>query len=361
MPLQMVDILRQTAALRASDLHLISGSPPMVRVDGELVPVPSFPAITADQCHALVYQVLNEQQRARFEQNWSLDFSVMVDDIRYRGNIFFQRHGLEAVLRVIPSRIPTPEELLLPPLITQLTDLTRGLVLVTGPTGSGKTTTLTSLINMINQKRRANIITIEDPIEFLYANLNSVVSQREIGVHAPDFSSALKYVLRQDPDVVLIGEMRDYETISAAVTVAETGHLVFGTLHTADAPQSIDRIVDVFPAHQQQQIRTQLASVLKAVIAQTLLPRAQGRGRIAAREIMIVTPAISNLIRQGKTHEIYSAIEMGANHGMISLERALADLVKRGLIDSSFIAGRDHGQDPHQPRRRLTDSQSPIS
>jgi len=360
MPLQTVDIFRQAAALGASDVHLVSGAPPMIRVDGQLVQMPLFPVISADQCHDLIYQVLNENQRTRFEQNWSLDFSIMVDDIRYRANIFYQRHGMEAVLRVIPSRIPTPEELLLPPLITEMTDWTHGLILVTGPTGSGKTTTLASLINTINQKKRANIITIEDPIEFLYTNNNSIVSQREIGIHAPDFSSALKYILRQDPDVVLIGEMRDLETITAALTVAETGHLVFGTLHTADTAQSIDRIVDVFPGHQQHQVRAQLAGALKAVIAQTLLPRRQGKGRVAAREIMVVTPGIAHLIRQGKTHEIYSAIEMGADQGMISFERAFADLVKRGLIDPSDAASRSSPRESVQPRRRTMDFKSTI-
>jgi twitching motility protein PilT len=284
--------------------------------------------------------MMNDQQRARFEQNWTLDFSIQVDEIRYRANVFYQRHGMEAVLRLIPSRIPTVEELFLPPSIVQLAELTRGLVLTTGPTGSGKTTTQAALINIINQTRRANIITIEDPIEFLYTSKNSLISQREIGVHAPDFSSALKYILRQDPDVVLLGEMRDFETISAALTVAETGHLVFGTLHTMDAAQAVDRIIDVFPYSQQPQVRTQLASVLQAVISQTLIPRAHGRGRVPACEMVMVTPAVANLIRQGKTHEIYSAIDMGAQNGMLSLERSISDLVRRGLVDPSELTSR---------------------
>jgi len=349
------DILRKAAALGASDIHLISGSHPMVRVDGKLIQMPTFTMLSADQCSALIYQLMNEQQKARFEQSWSLDFSIQVDENRYRANVFYQRHGMEAAVRVIPNRIPTLEELLLPRAVAQLADLSRGLVLMTGPTGSGKTTTLAALINLINQARRANIITIEDPIEFLYSNLNSVVSQREIGVHAPDFSSALKYILRQDPDVVLIGELRDYETISAALTVAETGHLVFGTLHTMDAAQTVDRIVDVFPHSQQAQVRTQLAGVLQAVISQALIPKAQGRGRVPACEVMMVTPAVSNLIRQGKTHEIYSIIEMGAMEGMISMERALADLVRRGLIDPSNAVGRTVSQEMASLRRRSTD------
>ncbi len=359
MGFQTVDILKQAVAHGASDLHLISGSPPMMRLNGQLMPVPGFPTLPPDQCGILIYQMLNDQQRARFEQNWSLDFSLAVDESRFRANIFFQRHGMEAALRIIPSRVPTVDELLLPPTIVSLTDLNRGLVLVTGPTGSGKTTTLACLINLINEKRRCNIITIEDPIEFLYKNLNSIVSQREIGIHAPDFTSALKYVLRQDPDVVLIGELRDYETIAAALTVAETGHLVFGTVHTIDAPQSIDRIVDVFPGPQQQQVRTQLAGVLQAVIAQTLVPRSEGKGRVAAREIMMITPAIANLIRQGKIHEIYSSIEMGALQGMMTLDRSMADLVKRGLVDPADAIYRTPGSQEANlhatPRRRSTD------
>ncbi len=325
----------------------------MVRLHGQLIPLqPNFPPIPADQCAGMIYQLMSEDQRARFEQEWTLDFSLQVDDTRFRANVLFQRHGLEAVLRVISSRIPTPEELMLPPVVLGLTDMHRGLVLVTGPTGSGKTTTLASLINIINQKRRANIITIEDPIEFIYSSKSSIVSQREIGLHSPSFASALKFVLRQDPDVVLIGELRDYETIAAALTVAETGHLVFATLHTVDAAQSVDRVIDVFPSRQQQQVRTQLAGVLKAVISQNLIPKAREPGRVAAREIMIVTPGVGNLIRQGKTHELYSAIEMGANQGMISLDRSLEDLVRRGLIEPSEAVSRMNNPEMNPAKMR---------
>lgn len=350
-----VDLLRQAAAQNASDLHIVPGSPPLVRINGELIAIPSLEAFDARRCVELLSEMLTKEQIERLEKESSLDFSVALDDMRYRANILFQRNGMEAIFRLIPTQIPTPEDLQIPPVILQSTEMTRGLVLVTGPTGSGKSTTIASLLNVINQKRRGNIITIEDPIEFIHTSKRSVVSQREVGVHTPSFSSALKYILRQDPDVVLIGEMRDHETISAALTVAETGHLVFASLHAVDAPQAIDRIIDVFTARQQQQVRTQLAGVLKLVVAQTLLPRADGRGRIAAREIMVVTPAISNLIRQGKTHEVYSAIEMGAGVGMISLGRTLNDLVKRGLIDAAIAVDPRASIETPSPRRRATD------
>jgi twitching motility protein PilT len=266
---------------------------------------------------------------------------------------------LEAILRLIPTQIPTPEDLMLPRVVVDLAQLRSGLVLITGATGMGKSTTLACLIDQINQKRHGNIITIEDPIEFVHSNKNCVVSQREIGIHAKSFSSALRTVMRQDPDVVMIGEMRDLETISAAITVAETGHLVFATLHSSDAAQAVDRIIDVFSARQQQQIRTQLAGVLRAVVAQTLVAKASAQGRVALREIMIVTPAISNLIRTAKTHEIYAAIEMGAREGMVSTGRGLADLAKNGLINAEEFHARQAGPDGPVPRRRTTDYLGP--
>jgi len=323
--------------MRASDVHVVPGSPPLFRIDGQLLPMANQPIMIADQTQQFILQLLNEQQRLRLADEFSVDFSLNFSDMRYRGSALFQRNGLEAILRLVPISIPTPEELLLSPIITDLANLKSGLVLVTGPTGAGKSTTMACLIDLINQRRRGNIITIEDPIEFLHANKNCVVSQREIGIHAKGFSAALRSVMRQDPDVVMIGEMRDLETIAASVTVAETGHLVLATLHSTDAAQAIDRIIDVFPARQQQQIRIQLASVLRGVIAQTLLPRAQGKGRVAVREIMMVNAAISNLIRSGKTHEIYSAIEMGAREGMISLGRAMSELVKKGLVHAQDV------------------------
>lgn len=329
----MIDILKAVVQKDGSDLHLVIGQPPVIRLDGDLRPMAEFPALSAEESKRLIYSFLSDEQRARFERDWDLDFSIGVDGVsRFRANVLLQKNGVEAVLRVISSHIPTPEALDLPAVVAEMANLPRGLVLVTGPTGSGKSTTLACLINLINQKHRKHILTVEDPIEFVYENKNSVIRQREIGQQSRGFSAALRHALRQDPDVVLIGEMRDLETIGAALTMAETGHLVFATLHTTDAAQTVDRIIDVFPAHQQQQVRSQLSSVLKGVVSQTLLPRLGGKGRVAAREIMIVTQAISNLIREGKTHQIYGAIETGARVGMISLDKALADLTRKGLI-----------------------------
>jgi twitching motility protein PilT len=331
--MEMIEILKATVQKGASDLHLVIGQSPMVRVDGQLQAMKEFPVLTADESRRIIYSLLSDPQRIRFEQDWELDFSVSVDSVsRFRANILLEKKGVEAVLRVINNHIPSPEELQLPPVIIDLANQSRGLVLVTGPTGSGKSTTLACLINLINEKRKEHILTVEDPIEFVYENKNCVIRQRELGQQTQSFAAALKHALRQDPDVVLIGEMRDLETISAALTVAETGHLVFATLHTTDAAQTVDRIIDVFPAHQQQQVRTQLSTCLKAVISQTLLPKVGGKGRVAAREIMLVTPAVSNLIREGKTHMIYGAIDTSARVGMISLDKSLAELARKGLI-----------------------------
>lgn len=334
--MEMIDILKAVVQKGASDLHLVIGHPPMIRHDGELKAMAEFPVLSAEESRRLVYTLLSDDQKAKFEKELELDFSVTVDHVsRFRTNVLVQKNGIEAVLRVIANKIPSPEELMLPPAVTDLAHLPRGLVLVTGPTGSGKSTTLACLVNLINQRRHCHILTVEDPIEFVYENKNSIVRQREIGQQSHSFAAALKHALRQDPDVVLVGELRDLETISAALTMAETGHLVFATLHTTDAAQTVDRIIDVFPAHQQQQVRIQVANVLKAVVSQTLIPRLNDKGRIAAREIMILTPAISNLIREGKTHQIYGAIDTGLRVGMISLDRALADLVKKNLISTA--------------------------
>jgi len=338
---EMVEILKVAVEKGASDIHVVVGRPPMVRIRGDIEPLNEFPVISSEESKRLIYSILFEDQRRRFEETGELDSSTVIPRVaRFRVNVFLQKSGVEAVLRVIPTKIPTPEEIDLPPSVVQLADLPRGLVLVTGPTGSGKSTCLACLINIINQKRKANIITIEDPIEFVYEHANSIVRQREVGQHTKSFANALKYALRQDPDVILIGEMRDLETISAALTIAETGHLAFATLHTQDAAQTVDRIIDVFPPHQQQQVRVQLASTLKAVISQILLPRIDTFGRVAAREIMIVTPAISNLIREGKTHQIYSAIETGAKYGMISLDKALLELVRKGMVSLEEAASK---------------------
>ncbi len=332
--MQVVDILKEAATLRASDMHLVPGMPPLFRIDGHLLPATNWPRFRADQIQQFVVDMLSDAQRERLSQDYCVDFSLNVDDMRYRGNAVFQRMGLEVIFRLIPARVPTPDEIFLPKVVTDLANLRSGLVLVTGSTGSGKTTTLACLIDLINERMRGNIITIEDPIEFVHTNKNCIVSQREVGLHAANFASALRFVMRQDPNVVMVGEMRDLETISTAVSLAETGHLVLATLHSPDAAQAVDRVLDVFPASQQQQIRTQVAGVLRAVIAQTLVPRAGGQGRIAVREVMLVNPAIANLIRNGKTHEINSAIEIGAREGMISIGRSLTELKNKGLIDA---------------------------
>lgn len=331
--MEMVDILSTAVKQFASDVHITIGKPPMARIRGEIIPLEDFPVILPEESKRLIYSVLYEEQKQRFEENYELDCSIQVKNVaRFRVNVLLQKYGVEAVFRVIPEKIPKPEDINLTEHVVKLTDLPHGLVLVTGATGSGKSTTLASLIEVINQKYKKHILTIEDPIEFVYESKLSIIRQREVGIHTKSFATALKHALRQDPDVILVGEMRDLETISVSLTIAETGHLVFGTLHTQDAAQTVDRIIDVFPAHQQQQIRVQLSSTLKAVVSQVLLPRRDIIGRIAVREIMIVTPAIANLIREGKTHQIYTAIETGAKFGMISLDRALVETVKKGWI-----------------------------
>lgn len=331
--MEMIEILTAAFKAKASDVHLVIGKPPMVRIHGKIQPLPDFPVLAAEDAKSLIYSMLYQDQIARFEERLELDFSYNVPNIgRFRVNVLSQKTGIEAVLRLIPVKIPSPSEIRLSDAVVALTNMPRGLILVTGPTGSGKSTTIASMINVININRHEHILTIEDPIEFVFENINCIVRQREVGMNTHSFNDALKHALRQDPDIILVGEMRDLETISLALTAAETGHLVFATLHTQDAPQTIDRIIDVFPSHQQQQIRVQLAATLKAVICQQLVPRADGKGRIAAREVLIVTHAVSNLIREAKTHQIYSSIETGAKHGMCTLESSLADLVKARLI-----------------------------
>lgn len=349
--MEMIDILTAAVQQGASDIHIVIGKPPMARIRGEIEEL-NFPKITSEESKRLIYSILYDEQKKKFEEEYELDCSMQIAKVaRFRVNVLLQKYGVEAVLRVIPSQIPTPEEIGLTPEIVKLADLPRGLVLVTGATGSGKSTTLACLIELINQKYKKHILTIEDPIEFVYENKKSIIRQREVGIHTKTFYTALKYALRQDPDVILVGEMRDLETISAALTVAETGHLVFATLHTQDAAQTVDRIIDVFPSHQQQQVRIQLSSTLKAVISQVLLPKKGTTGRIAIREIMIVTPAISNLIREGKTHQIYTAIETGGKFGMISLDRALIEAVRKGLITAEDAISK--AQNPENVRNGL--------
>jgi len=344
--MELVQILKAAVQTGASDIHLVIGKTPMMRLNGEIAEIPGTTPITAEESKRLIYSILYEEQRAKFEEHWELDCSFAITGFaRFRVNVLVQKNGVEAVMRVISTKIPTPEQLRLSPTVVGFSDLPRGLVLVTGPTGSGKSTTLAAIMELVNQKLTGHILTIEDPIEFVYESKKSIFRQREVGQNTKSFAAALKSALRQDPDVILVGEMRDLETIQLAVTAAETGHLCFGTLHTQDCPSTIDRIIDVFPPYQQAQIRVQLATVLQGVVSQILLPRADGEGRVAAREILIMTPAVSNLIREGKTHMIYGAIDTGAKFGMIPMDKALANLVREGLVKAEDALLRAHNQD----------------
>jgi len=341
----LTQVLTEAVKRGASDIHIVAGKPPILRINGDILPMEGQAALTKDDTRSMIYSVLFDDQRARFEKDWELDCSLAVPNVsRFRVNVYNQLKGVGAVLRVIPSKIPTPDEIGLMPSVSKLAELPRGLVLVTGPTGSGKSTTLASIVELINQTQRKTILTVEDPIEFVYEDKNSIILQREVGQQTKSFSDALKHAVRQDPDVILVGEMRDLETISLAITAAETGHLCFGTLHTQDAPTSIDRIIDVFPPHQQQQVRIQVSTVLRAVVSQTLMARQDGKGRVASREVMIGTPAVGNLIREGKTHLLYGAIESGAKHGMISMDQHLAFLVKRKLISVDDALAKSHDE-----------------
>lgn len=339
--MDMLDILQIAVKKGASDIHLIVGKPPMLRILGSILPLEGYNVLTAEDTKKLIYGILYDDQKQKFEEKLELDCSYGVPGLsRFRINVFLQKDGVGSVLRIVSSKIPDPEQLKLTPAILQFTKLQRGLVLVTGPTGSGKSTTLACLIDIINREKKCHILTIEDPIEFVYENKNSIINQREVGGQTLSFGEALKHALRQDPDVILIGEMRDLETISAAITIAETGHLAFATLHTTDAAQTVDRIIDVFPPYQQQQIRMQLSTALQGVICQQLIPRIDGQGRVAAREVMVVTPAIANLIREAKTHQIYSAIDTSAKLGMISMDKSLVSLVQQKLISREEALAR---------------------
>ena len=321
------DLLVMMCDANASDLHLAVGSPPLMRVDGELQSMP-FPVLRPPLVQTLIYSILTDIQITAYERHWELDFSYSLPRYsRFRVNVHRQRGSVGAVFRMIPATTPTLEKLKMPPIVRDLTLRPRGLVLVTGPTGSGKSTTLAAMVDEINRTKRTHIVTVEDPIEFLHNNKLSVITQREVGSDTESFSIALRHVLRQDPDVILIGEMRDLETISAALTAAETGHLVFATLHTTSAAQTIDRIVDVFPEHQQDQVRTQLANVLEGIITQTLLQHIDGHGRSCAQEIMLGTPAIRTLIRDNKVHQMPSVIQSSGKFGMQTLDQALRNLV----------------------------------
>ena len=332
----------------ASDLHITVGVPPMVRLHGKVQAL-EYPKLTPTVTRELIYDILTNEQRQRLENDWELDFAYMLPGTaRFRVNIYFQRGSLGAAFRTVPHEIMSFKDLGLPKAIKDMTEKPRGLILVTGPTGSGKSTTLASMIDRINETRHEHIMSVEDPIEFLHSHKKCVVNQREVNQDTKSFAAALKHVLRQDPDVILVGEMRDFETIQLAVTAAETGHLVFGTLHTQDAPQTVDRVIDVFPSHQQSQIRTQLANALQGVITQTLLPKRDGKGRVPACEILSPTPGLRNLIREGKTHQIYSAMQTGSKFGMQTMDAALVELLRKGLVSREEAEKRSNNPEELQ-------------
>lgn len=326
------EMLQYVKSRGGSDLHLTAESPPAVRIDGMLMPLPEQ-ALTADQTRDLIYSILGEDQKRRFEEHNELDAAVTFQNLgRFRLNVFRQKNAVGAVLRVIQEATMTFEQLGLPAVIYEVAKLSKGLVLVTGPTGCGKSTTLASVINYINENRAGHIMTIEDPIEFLHHHKRCIINQREVGQDTESFAGALRHVLRQDPDTVLIGELRDLETIQTALNIAETGHVVFATLHTNDASQTVNRIIDVFPSHQQDQVRVQLSFVLEAVFCQQLLQHASGNGRIMACEVLIANPAVRNLVREGKVAQIPSIIQTGGKFGMQTMNQSLSDLYRRRLI-----------------------------
>ena len=325
----------------ASDVHLTPGFPPAARVKGRIVPMEGFATLTTQDTRDVIYSILNDDQRKKFENGKQLDFAYAVPGVaRMRVNCYFQRGAVSAAFRWVPAEIPSLESLHLPSILLDMTRKPRGFILVTGPTGSGKSTTLAAMIDAINQEREDHILTIEDPIEFLHNHKSSIVNQREVGSDAPDFALGLKAALRQDPDVILVGEMRDLETISTALTAAETGHLVFATLHTQSTAQTVDRIIDVFPPQQQGQVRTQLSIALQGIVTQQLLPTADGSGRVVATEVLVPTPAIRNLIREAKTHQIYSAVQTSGSVGMQTMDADLARLVREGRITRQLAEQR---------------------
>lgn len=337
----LYDLLKQMIERGASDLHVTTGSPPRLRIDGKLIPI-DHPPLTPADTKNLCYSILTDAQKHRFEENSELDLSFGIKGLsRFRANIFMQRGAVAGAFRTIPFGIKTFTELGLPEIINEIVKKPRGLVVVTGPTGSGKSTTLAAMVDRINEERYDHIITIEDPIEYLHGHKKSLINQREVNADTTSFKAALKYVLRQDPDVVLIGEMRDLETIEAALTVSETGHLTLATLHTNSAVQTINRIIDVFPSHQQEQIRVQLSFVLEGIISQQLIPKKSGQGRVLAVEILIPNPAVRNLIREDKIHQIYSIMQTGqARSGMQTMNQSLLELYTKGLISYEDAIGR---------------------
>ena len=323
----------------ASDLHISAGLPPMVRIRGEMVRL-ELPALSRDDAHAAIYDIMQDEQKKIFEEFHDLDFAFEIPGLsRFRANVMMQSRGEAAVFRLVPTRIRTLEELQMPPVLKSLSEKERGLVVVTGPTGSGKSTTLAAMVNYVNENLRGHILTVEDPVEFVHESKRCLVNQREVGPHTKSFAAALRASLREDPDVILVGELRDLETTQLAISAAETGHLVFATLHTNSAAKTIDRIIDIFPSGQQAQIRTMLSESLEGVVAQTLLPAKDGKGRVAALEVLVGVPALRNLIRENKTAQILSVIQTGANHGMISLDQHLRELVMQGRLSRDVAAG----------------------
>jgi len=355
MNLDFADVLLQVLDRRASDLHITAGAKPTVRVRGRLTALDEFPVLTPTDTREIVYSILGNDQRQRLETDWQVDLAYTIPNrARFRVNAYFQRSAIGAAFRLIPSEIVSVDKLGLPPIVHELTRKPRGFVLVTGPTGSGKSTSLASMIDEINEEREEHIMTIEDPIEFLHSHKKCIVNQRELGSDAQSFGAALRAALRQDPDVILVGEMRDLETIQTALTAAETGHLVFATLHTQDTPQTIDRIIDVFPPHQQHQVRVQLSVALQGIVTQTLLPTADGSGRVVASEVLIPSPAVRNLIREGKTHQIYSVLQTSASAGMQTMDSSLASLVRAGKITRQLAEQRS--TTPEELKRLLGDA-----
>jgi twitching motility protein PilT len=351
MELDFADVLLEVTDRNASDLHLTAGSPPMIRHHGRLHEL-DYPRLTPQTTREVIYSILTNDQRQKLETDWQIDFAYSIPGkARFRVNAYFQRASLSAAFRLIPSEMPKLGSLGLPRVLEDLTRKPRGFVLVTGPTGSGKSTTLAAMVDVINDTRHEHILTIEDPIEFLHKHKRCIVNQRELGADAQTFALGLKAALRQDPDVILVGEMRDLETIATALTAAETGHLVFATLHTQDTAQTVDRIVDVFPSEQQQQVRVQLSVALQGIVTQQLLPTADGKGRAVATEVLIPTPAVRNLIREGKTHQIYSALQTGGQFGMQTMDTALAELVRDNKISRELAEARSSS--PEELRRLM--------
>ncbi len=358
--LSLHQLLKQVVEQRGSDLHITCGTSPMMRLHGNLVPMATT-ALSSTETQTLCYSVLTEQQKNIFEEESELDFSFGIKNVsRFRGNLYIQKGAIGGAFRTIPAEFYSFEELGLPPIANEISRKPRGLVLCTGPTGSGKTTTLAAILNKINMERHSHIVTIEDPIEYLHSHKNCIVNQREIGSDTDSFKKALKHILRQDPDVILIGEMRDLETIEAAITIAETGHLVFSTLHTNSTVQTIHRILDVFPPYQQAQVRSQLSLVLEGVMCQTLIPRADGTGRVLGLEVMMPNPAIRNLIREDKIHQIYGVMQMGQGKtGMQTMNQSLAQLVSQRRITSQEAFSRT--SDEEELRSLLSSHNDPMS